>query len=156
MNSTRMSVVAFYCFVILAILLIQPRALRAASFTVDDLGDTDHGYAAGACPSPCTLRDAIKAANSNAGVSDIINFSVSGTILNTTAMPSVTDNGTTIDATGQTITVQASTITFPAPIDLDSSGNVIKGFRITGYSGDDGLSISGGANSNLVSKMVLN
>src|SRR5262245_50595224 len=139
---------------------IHLSSIWAANFVVDDLGDTDHGYGAGICSSPCTLRDAIKAANSNVSTTDTIQFSIAAppprTILNTSSMPHVTDNDTTIDATGQSIIVQASTITFPPPVVLDSSGNIVKGFRITGYTGDDGFDISAGANGNLVSQMVLN
>jgi parallel beta-helix repeat protein len=84
-------------------------AASAASFTVDDFGDTDRGYGAGVCPSPCTLRDAIEAVNSGPGTGDAIGFANAGTVTLSAHLPAVTagvviDGGSlgdvTLDAAG--------------------------------------------------------
>ncbi len=86
--------------VLVAALVAGPAA--AATFTVNNTGD-----GAGSCSATCTLRAAINAANDNGpGVTDLINFSVSGTITLASAAPLPTpDKPVTIDATGQTVEV---------------------------------------------------
>jgi parallel beta-helix repeat protein len=92
----------------LAVLALASPA-SAADFMVDDLADTDHGYGSGACPSPCTLRDAINAVNTGPGAGDTISFAGSGTITLTAPLPAasagvVIDGGNlgdvTLDAAG--------------------------------------------------------
>jgi CSLREA domain-containing protein len=60
--------------------------------TVDDHDD-------GVCNADCTLREAIRAANSNPGDDDGIEFTVTGTINLTSALPDIT-GGVSIDGPG--------------------------------------------------------
>lgn len=72
-------------------------AAHATVFTVTSTADT----AGATCGSPCTLRQAIQAANANTGA-DVINFSVSGTIALGSVLPTVTDT-LMIDGTGRSV-----------------------------------------------------
>ncbi len=128
--------------------LLSPISAKAGSIVVSNLNDT----------GPGSLRQAIMDANANAGP-DTITFSISGTINDDQKtngdMPHVADNNTTIDATGQSITLKAAGVNHsPPPIVIDSSNNTIKGFTINGYTGGDGMEVGG--NNNLISNMVLN
>ena len=75
-------------------------AAQAAIFTVTSTADTDGAT----CGSPCTLRQAINAANASAGVPDTINFGVSGTITVGSILPIITDT-LAIDGMGRSITL---------------------------------------------------
>jgi len=71
--------------------LSNPRLLRAASLSVNNLADTDDGT----CDAThCTLREAINAANTNPGA-DTITFSVTG-VISTTGLPALADDETVI------------------------------------------------------------
>lgn len=71
---------------------------RAASFVVRNLNDSGKG----------SLRQAISDANASAGP-DTITFSVSGTILLSSTLPTITDAaGLTIDGTGRSITISGN------------------------------------------------
>lgn len=88
-------VVAILLFTILIVVVSQfPRAHAAATFTVNSLADTpDALLGNGVCADAggmCTLRAAIQEANWSAD-SDIINFSVTGTINLTGPLPSLTN-----------------------------------------------------------------
>jgi CSLREA domain-containing protein len=74
-------------------------AAQAAIFTVTSLGDADGAT----CGSPCTLRQAINAANASVGA-DTINFSVSGTITLGSVLPVITDT-LAIDGSGRSVTL---------------------------------------------------
>ena len=76
---------------------LQP-AHAATTFTVNSLADTDDGTCDAA---NCTLREAINAAESNAGA-DIIKFSVNGTITLGSTLPPITDD-VTINGPGSTL-----------------------------------------------------
>src|SRR5437764_14575299 len=69
----------------------HPLAVAAATtFKVNSLADTDDGT----CDQTnCTLREAIKAANASVGA-DTIDFSVTGTINLTGALPDITEDVT--------------------------------------------------------------
>jgi CSLREA domain-containing protein len=58
---------------------------HATTFTVTKTADTFDGL----CNADCSLRDAINAANSNGSGADIINFSTTGTISPTSALPAI-------------------------------------------------------------------
>ena len=103
------------------IALATPGVAAAATYTIDDLADTDHGYPAATCPAPCTLRDAIDAVNSGPGTGDAIGFSVSGTIAVPGSLPAVT----------QSVTIDGGTL---GAIRLDSTGTGQIGLRLTGGS----------------------
>ena len=77
---------------------VAPAAASAATFTVDDTGDVDHGHAAGTCPNPCSFRDALLAVNTGAGTGDVIGFSViTPAVINIASSLPVLNNGATID-----------------------------------------------------------
>ena len=80
--------------VLLAVVFQLSRAQAAATFTVNSLADTsDAAPGNGACADAggqCTLRAAIEEANALSG-DDTINFSVTGTINLTSALPSLTN-----------------------------------------------------------------
>ena len=75
-------------------------ATHAAVFTVTSTADTDGTT----CGNPCTLRQAINAANASVGVPDTINFGVSGTITVGSVLPIITDT-LAIDGTGRSVTL---------------------------------------------------
>lgn len=87
--------ITIFLFSILTIVVFQlHRAQAAATFTVNSLADTsDAAPGDGACANAggqCTLRAAIEEANALGG-DDTINFSVTGTINLTGALPSLTN-----------------------------------------------------------------
>ena len=74
-----------------ALLVRLAAPARAASFAVNTLADSNNG----SCGAPCSLRDAITAANL-AGGTNTITFSVSGSITLGSALPQITNNLTII------------------------------------------------------------
>src|SRR4051812_42534237 len=106
-----------------------PTAARANTYIVNSLNDDDHS-AGTTCTVPCTLRDAMTAAENRAGP-DVIQFSVSGTIAAGTE-PTITDS-LTIDATGGTPGARAIVIDCAlnaAPFQFTGGTDVVKGFVI--------------------------
>jgi CSLREA domain-containing protein len=114
-----------------------------ASFIVNDLGDAaDASPGNGVCATAggvCTLRAAIQEANALSGT-DIINFSVSGTINLTRALPDITSNITIDNTSGPAaLTVNRSsggnyrifTIASGATVTIDgltiTNGNGVEG-----------------------------
>jgi CSLREA domain-containing protein len=93
-------------FVIAAQLLSHPHAYAAAvTLTVNSLADTDDGSCDHA--PDCTLREAIKAANSGPG--DTIDFTVTGAINLTGALPDITDDVTINGPGASLLTVRRDT-----------------------------------------------
>jgi CSLREA domain-containing protein len=83
---------------VLGLLMLAPMTVvRGATYTVNSLADPGDGT----CDATeCTLREAIAAANANAGA-DTIDFSVSGTINLASQLPDLSDTaGVTIDGVG--------------------------------------------------------
>jgi CSLREA domain-containing protein len=77
--------------------------MPAVGYVVNNLDDINDGI----CDlSYCSLREAITAANSNAGA-DTITFSVSGTITLTSSLPPISDT-LSIDSSGQNITISGA------------------------------------------------
>lgn len=97
-NRSRRRKYPYTTLVVLALVALcatglrQPVAQAAAVFTVNSTGDSaDSNTADGACndgAGNCTLRAAIQQANATAGP-DTINFSVTGIINLTSALPNV-------------------------------------------------------------------
>lgn len=79
-------------------------AAQAAVFTVTSTVDTDGAT----CGNPCTLRQAINAANANVGA-DTINFNVSGSITLGSVLPVITDT-LAIDGTGRSVSLNGGGI----------------------------------------------
>lgn len=93
--------IALVLVLALSLLVFGPTAVvRGDTYTVNSLGDPGNGV----CDATeCTLREAITAANANTG-SDIINFSVTGTINLASQLPDLTDTaGVTINGSGITL-----------------------------------------------------
>ena len=94
--------------VIALLLIVTATAARAATITVNTISDTSS-------PSTCTLRDAIKAANTQTATNDCpagsgddaINFGVSGTITLSSQLPAI-QNILTIDGSGQAVTIDGN------------------------------------------------
>ena len=124
--------------VIAACVLLVPYApptVRAATFTVTVATDDDGS----SCTDPCSLRQAINAANASPGA-DTISFAITGTgphvIAPTTGLPTITGQ-LTLDATTQPGTGSAPRVT------IDGTGaGLASGLRITG-SGAASTRISG-------------
>lgn len=142
------------------VLAVLPLVVGAGSgfgavFTVDTTADDDHGYPPATCPSPCTFRDAIKAANSNPG-GDAIDFNVAGcggvcTISPASALPSLTDAAgvkidgytqpgsrpnTSASADDAIVQIQldgAQASSETSGIEIASGGNTIRGLIITSF-----------------------
>ncbi len=141
---------------------VQP--VFAASFVVNSLADTDDGVCAPE-PGGCTLREAIRAANSN-GVPDTITFSVSGAIyVRNEGLPALTEGGTTIDAgSNHTVIISGEQLrtgdNSPIPahgLVIASSNNVIRGLVIVRFSrgigftsGGSGIYLRASAQNNLI------
>jgi hypothetical protein len=152
---TRRSLWVFFSSILFAfaVLLASAHELRAATFTVDDSGDTDHGYAAATCNSPCTLRDAIDAVNSGAGSGDLIQFNISGagvhTIQPASVLPDITKpvtiNG--YSQPGSSANTLAQGINAVLLIELDGTNAGIN---------NSGLTLSPGASGSTVKGLVIN
>jgi CSLREA domain-containing protein len=82
--------------------LAPPRTAQAAGYLVNSTIDGGDGI----CDGTCTLRDAIAEANSSAGA-DTITFDVSGTIVLTSTLPTISQD-LTIDGSGQTVIVDGA------------------------------------------------
>jgi CSLREA domain-containing protein len=119
-------------------LLLLCAAARAATFMVNSSADTDDGVCSAA---NCTLREAIHAANTNAGP-DTIRFSIGSgakTIAVTSALPTITDP-VTIDGTTQPGFAGTPIIVLSGA----SAGTGVNGLNITaGSSTITGLVING-------------
>ncbi|MBM3238248.1 T9SS type A sorting domain-containing protein [Candidatus Poribacteria bacterium] len=102
----------------------------AATFIVDNLGDADDVLPYTPSDGTNTLRKCIRLANNTPGA-DTINFSVSGTISPTSGLPTITDDGTVIDASSQWIGVWPGG---QPGITLDGTiaGDGVEGLRING------------------------
>ena len=87
------------CIIGISLFLITGWAY-AATFIVDNLGDVDDGNPYNEGDGANTLRKCIRLANETPGA-DTINFSVSGMISPTSALPEITDDETVIDASSQ-------------------------------------------------------
>ena len=99
---------------------LEDRTLLA-TITVTNLANSGAG----------SLNDAIDAANVDS-TPDLINFSVSGTISPTTALPPIT-TPVTIDGTGQQVTLDGSAAGFAAGLTISGaggSGSAIRGLAI--------------------------
>ena len=77
-------------------------AYAATSIVVNTLSDGVHA----SCATPCTLRDAITAANVSGGT---ITFDIDGTIVLTGSLPTIS-NTVTIDGSGHAITVSGNNL----------------------------------------------
>jgi hypothetical protein len=107
---------------------------RAASYVVSNLNDSGAG----------SLRQAILDANATAGT-DAITFSVSGTIVLSSTLPTVTDAaGLTIDGVGQSITVGGNDAVRVMVVD---NGAALGLHNLTVAGGNAGTSDGGGINN---------
>ncbi len=122
----------------------------AANYVVDNLADTDDGSWTYPDPGNVTLRKAIRWCNYNGDTSDTITFSVSGTLTLDAANGPLwigNEGGTTIDASGQDIVIDASSVA--NAFQIASSGNTITAgtgsLEIQGAQ-QDGIYITGSSN----------
>lgn len=133
--------------------LASADAAAGSTLTVTSTADDQHGYPAGTCPSPCSLRDAISAANAVAGV-DTIAFAIPGdgpfTISPLTPLPAITDP-VVIDGYSQPgATPNALAVGDDAVLLIELSG---------GAGGEDaptGLRIDGGGSGSTLRGLVIN
>ncbi len=129
----------FRILVISLLLLVASLSLHAATFDVDSLADAvDSSPGDGACDTGtgvCTLRAAIMESNAQPG-SDTITFSVSGTIILTGNLPSITDP-VWLDGPG------SSLLTIDAATNSCLEGLVVQGSTASGTRIEN-LAISGG------------
>ncbi|MFC1713055.1 cohesin domain-containing protein [Candidatus Poribacteria bacterium] len=156
MTRFQSSSLRYFIFVILS---LMPGWLYAEVFVVDSLKDTDDDRQYILGDGTNTLRKCIRLANRTPGA-DTIEFSVSGTIFASAALPKLNDYGTVIDAGSQWNGVWP---TAQPGIVLDGSnagradglaiavaeGCHIRGMFITNFNGD-GVVISDGARDNTV------
>ncbi|HKG98184.1 MAG TPA: choice-of-anchor Q domain-containing protein, partial [Pyrinomonadaceae bacterium] len=123
-----------------------PLAQAATTFTVNSLSDTPDAVPGnGVCADgggACTLRAALQEANALAG-DDTINFSVTGTINLTGALPDITSN-ININGTGSAVlTVRRDTGGDYRIFFLDNHNVSISGMTITNGKSPDGAAGSG-------------
>ncbi|MCA1816083.1 MAG: CSLREA domain-containing protein [Acidobacteria bacterium] len=125
----------------LAVALSSSQAASAATFTVNSLGDTsDATPGDGACADAsgaCTLRAAIREANALPG-NDTINFSVTGTINLTGALPDIASNMTITGPGSSLLTVRRDTGGDYRIFTVTVSGVTISGLTITNGKTPDG------------------
>ncbi|MBI5093031.1 MAG: right-handed parallel beta-helix repeat-containing protein [Candidatus Hydrogenedentes bacterium] len=126
--------VAGWCAFVAALLMGGPAA-DAASFTVNNLGDSGTG----------SLRSAIALANSSTGL-DTIAFSVSGTIHLVSQLPALSDStGGTLISGGSNITIDGSALaTSDVGFLITTAGNGLDGLSIVNCPAS-GVRISGAA-----------
>jgi hypothetical protein len=122
----------------------------AAGYVVDNLADYDDGSWTYPDPGNVTLRKAIRWCNYNGIPSDTITFAVSGTISLDPALGPLwigNEGGTTIDASGQDIVIDASNVA--NAFQIASNGNTITAgtgtLKIQGAQ-QDGIYIAGSNN----------
>jgi len=168
----RRQLLSIFALLLLLALTTFPCSVAASTLTVNTTDDTDDGACDG---MHCSLREAIKTANANAGP-DEIDFAfipafdpgcsaISGvcTIQPLTELPWLNDDGTTIDGYSQTGAEPAAGLT-AAKIRVvldgsaivsqtngltinDSGDHVIKGLAIVNFTGN-GIYISGAGATN--------
>ena len=158
MRRKRFWIVALVLALVLTLWPPMAHPTEAATYTVDTVVDENDGSCS---DGDCSLRDAIILANNNPGP-DTINFNISGcggvcTIQPTSALPTLTGGGTTIDGYSQPGAAEATNGT-PATLLIEVDGtnaggangfaitsadNVIKGLVINRFS-VYGVSIAGG------------
>lgn len=121
----------------------------ATTYTVSKVADTNDGT----CDSDCSLREAITAANANAGA-DTINFNISGsgvhTIAPTSTLPSIT-SPVTINGYSQT---GSSVNTATAPNALN--GTLTIEINGTSAGSSSGLTFESGSSGSTVKGLVIN
>jgi CSLREA domain-containing protein len=122
----------------------------APSFIVTRFADTNDG----ACDADCSLREAITAANGDAGA-DFITFDIAGagphTIQLTAALPALSQSVKILNASGESVTVRRDTGGSYRIFTISDGQNVqISGLTITnGNSTDAGGGINNGNGANL-------
>ncbi|NNJ08921.1 hypothetical protein EKD04_001115 [Chloroflexales bacterium ZM16-3] len=140
---------------LLAATLPTARVAHAQTFTVNTTDDTDD--LSTSCATDCTLRKAIRLANEHAGA-DTINFSVSGTIKVSSALPALTDGRTSIIASPpHSVVLDGGFMSGSAfGLQIMSPNNVVRGLVIVdfpgsfAFTGGSGISISTAAATNNV------
>jgi CSLREA domain-containing protein len=171
MKHKKLSIAVLVLALVLALMPSGHTAQAAPYTTVNSTNDLNDGTCDG---THCSLREAIHVANSNSGYADTIRFNITSgcsaggvcKIQPTSALPALTDDGTTIDGYSQPGADEATDIT-PAELlieivgisvdsgsglTINSAGNVIKGLVINGFMSQNGVEIYGsGAMSNTVS-----
>ncbi len=126
----------------------------AAVSTVSDVADGDTQSPAHLIIDPgddgvISLREAIIAANNRAG-DDTISFTVGGTIFLTAGLPSLTDDGTTIDG-GGTIVIDGSALGGSlVGLQLTSADNVLRGLTIVNFPGSGVEVLGASATGNVI------
>ena len=141
--------------VALLLLCLSPAAASAATFSVSDNGDTDHGYAAGTCPNPCTLRDAIDAVNSGAGTGDDINFlgvAPPAVIQLAAGLPTVTKS-VTIDG-GTLGDIELRGVAFAFGLDLNGGTHTVRDLVINRFPNGPGFNVWNTATASIVNNII--
>ncbi|MBP1466064.1 right-handed parallel beta-helix repeat-containing protein [Candidatus Chloroploca sp. M-50] len=108
-----------------------------ASIVVSNLNDLDNGGANDCGSDGCSLREAIRLANSRNGPNSIT-FTVTGTLTLESALPILTDDETTLDATSADPAATQPNVTLNAlgiapgshGLHLQSNNNVVRGLAI--------------------------
>jgi CSLREA domain-containing protein len=142
------------CYALLSLVVLAPASAhaQAVTFTVNSTADTDDGT----CDvAHCSLREAINAANANAGL-DTIAFAIPGPgtrrIAPTSALPTVSDaafiDGTTQPGFANSPVIElfgASAGASAVGISLVADGCTVKGLRVMEFA--TGMLIDGGADN---------
>lgn len=123
------SVIVFVFSFMLMVMACSVPGANAATITVSNLNDSGTG----------SLRQAVTDAMAS-GSADDINFSVSGTIALSSALPDITAGGgtLTIDGTGQTVTISGNDSVRVTAVDVNASLSLINLTISGGNSGDGG------------------
>jgi CSLREA domain-containing protein len=147
---------ALFLGLLLALTLVLPaRSAAFSTYVVNTTNDVNDG----SCNSThCSLREAINAANSNAGA-DTITFNISGcsggvcTLQPTSNLPTLTDSGTTIDATTSANFIEingSSAGSDGIGLKITSFNNIIRGLVINRFA-SAGIEITGaGVTDNII------
>ncbi|HVU09792.1 MAG TPA: choice-of-anchor Q domain-containing protein, partial [Phototrophicaceae bacterium] len=144
---------------LILMICLAPNPIAAdGSYLVTTTSDLDHS---GVCGSPCSLRDAINAANASAS-NDTITFNVNGTFtIGSSDLPNITNNGTlTITGNGAANTIidgnNAHRVLTIASGTVSISGVTIQNGNIGTSTGDTGGGIYNGGSLTITSSIIKN
>ncbi|HMQ33556.1 MAG TPA: CSLREA domain-containing protein, partial [Chloroflexaceae bacterium] len=140
--SRQLSLAVLLALLLTAIPAARP-GLAQAGITVSNLTDVDNGVADGCGPDGCSLREAIRLANSRPGP-NTITFSLAGEITPLSPLPPLSDDGTTIDGGSRTVSLNGSSAGEANGIEIRSSGNTVRGLVIYNFTGSDRFAAGAG------------
>lgn len=154
-SSVTLGILMTIIYVTSGIFVPNKISIRAASYSVNDLGDGGDGV----CDETCTLRDAIEEANASGDTSSI-GFDAPGTITLGSELPALIHSGTVIDGDFDSngtpdIVLEGSGVPSGNGIKISGDHDTISGLVIKNFPGD-GVLIHGSYNTVVASYIGTN